>query len=283
MSWSGGDDQWVWALTTGAADDFSASQFHHVYWSNNYGKKFTDKFPELQKLVRAQAGGGRDPTMDNLDASIKLILVHAGNPQKVILWGEGKFLFLSEDAGATFKVLPVPKGTLGMSHLIRPHPTEPDWLLSIAYRNSCYQGGILSDCAMDLFLSKNFGQTWENLTQKTKGKLEGFIEHRIVLIFATVYSLPHGTPQPPSECPVCVDTSLYLSRRGLWNHTSPMPSVLYCLQSIMVILESTRSQTAPARTLHAVTYSSCCHAPSTAVIQVASCVWAAISHVVPGK
>ena len=176
MSCAGGDDQWVWALTTGAADDFSASQFHHVYWSNNYGKKFTDKFPELQKLVRAQAGGGRDPTMDNLDASIKLILVHAGNPQKVILWGEGKFLFLSEDAGATFKVLPVPKGTLGMSHLIRPHPTEPDWLLSIAYRNSCYQGGILSDCAMDLFLSKNFGQTWENLTQKTKGKLEGFID-----------------------------------------------------------------------------------------------------------
>lgn len=176
MSWSGGDDQWVWAITTGAADEYSQNQFHHVYWSDNYGKKFVDKFSELKKLVKSKPDGGQDDTMDNLNASIKAVIVHATNPQKVILWGEGQYLFISETAGASFEIVDVPPDTFGMSHQTRPHPTQPDWLLSMAYRNSCYKGDILGDCAMDLWLSKDFGRSWENLTAKTKGKLSGFID-----------------------------------------------------------------------------------------------------------
>eukprot|EP00892_Ulva_mutabilis_P002708 jgi/Ulvmu1/12438/UM009_0090.1 len=176
MSWSGGDDQWVWAITTGAADEYADNQFHHVYWSKDYGKTMVDKFPALQQLVRAQPGGGIEQTMDDLNASVKAVLVHAANPKKVILWGEGKFLFISQDAGESFTVVPMPKDTFGMSHLTRPHPTQPDWLLSMAYRNSCYEGDVFSECSMDLWLSKDFGQTWENLTEKTKGKLAGFID-----------------------------------------------------------------------------------------------------------
>lgn len=176
MSWSGGDDQWVWAITTGAADEYTDNQFHHVYWSKDHGKTMKDRFPDLQDLVRQQPGGGVDPTMDDLNASVKAVLVHAADPKKVILWGEGKFLFISSDAGESFSVVDMPKDTFGMSHLTRPHPTQPDWLLSMAYRNSCYEGDVFTECAMDLWLSKNFGETWENLTLKTNKKLAGFID-----------------------------------------------------------------------------------------------------------
>lgn len=176
MSWSGGDDQWVWAITTGAADEFSDNQFHHVYWSKDYGKTMVDRFPEIQRLVQGQPGGSVDPTLDNLHASVRLVLVHAADPKKVILWGEGKFLFISDNAGESFGVYPMPKDTFGMSHLTRPHPTQPDWLLSMAYRNSCYEDEVFAECAMDLWLSKDFGKNWENLTLKTKGKLAGFID-----------------------------------------------------------------------------------------------------------
>lgn len=176
MSWSGGDDQWVWAITTGASDEFSDTQFHHVYWSKDYGKTFVDKFPELQGLVAGQAGSGVDQTMDDLNASVRSVLVHADDPKRVILWGEGMFLYISSNGGESFDLVPVPKDTFGMSHLVRVHPTKADWLLSMAYRNSCYQGDILSECAMDLWLSKDFGRTWDNLTARTKGKLAGFID-----------------------------------------------------------------------------------------------------------
>ena len=185
MAWSGGDDQWVWAVTTGSTTDMAMGQFHHVYWSQDHGKTMTDKFEELKKKVMDKIGAGYDASQHDLHASVSRIYVHAKDPRRVILWGEGSYAFLSEDGGATLDLLRMPEdkeNTYGMSHQIRQHPTQPDWVLSLAYRTSCYDSSI-PGCSMDLWLTKDFfgkdldGKKWRNLTaQAPKGTIAGFLD-----------------------------------------------------------------------------------------------------------
>lgn len=177
MAWSGGDDQWVWAVTTGSAADMAVGQFHHVYWSSDHGMTMTDKFEELRAMVKEEIGANYDASQHDLHASVSQIYVNAKDPKRVILWGEGSYAFLSEDGGETLKITPVPENTYGMSHQIRQHPTQPDWMLSLAYRNSCYDSPS-SGCSMDLWLTKDFAKTpWTNLTaQAPEGTISGFLD-----------------------------------------------------------------------------------------------------------
>lgn len=175
MAWSGGDDQWVWAVTTGSTADIAEGQFHHIYWSDNHGKTMKDRFDDLKALVKAKIGSGYRASEHDLHASVSQIFVNANDPKRVILWGEGQYAFSSSDGGSTLKITPVPENTYGMSHQIRQHPTQPDWMLSLAYRNSCYDASI-PGCSMDLWLTKDFAQTWTNLTAQAGGKVSGFLD-----------------------------------------------------------------------------------------------------------
>lgn len=140
----------------------------HVYWSDNYGKTMVDRFDKMAKLVNDYLGGTDHDKM----ASVSEIHVHKSNPKKVLLWGDGNVSFYSEDGGDTLTVVDNPKDTLGLSHKIRPHPTQHDWLLSIARTEECYINDK-SGCHMDLWLSQDFGKTWKCLTDATDGKLKG--------------------------------------------------------------------------------------------------------------
>jgi Sortilin, neurotensin receptor 3, len=174
LTWSGPDDEWVWAITTGESDETSA-RFHHVYWSKDHGNTLRDRWDDLVAVVRAYRADSYDTDQDDLHASCNGIIVHARDPKKVLLWGDGLYSFATSDGGDSFKVSPVPENTLGLAHQVRVHPTQPDWLLSLAYRSVCYDYGT-SGCAMDLFISKDFGGSWQNLTAATNGRLAGFID-----------------------------------------------------------------------------------------------------------
>ena len=143
------------------------SDARHVYWSKDHGRTMKDRFQTMAKLVDAKFGSEHDRL-----ASVSQIIVNAGDPKKVLLWGDGNVSFSSKDGGETLTLVDNPSDTLGLSHKIRQHPTQPDWLLSIAYRQSCYLSGK-GGCAMDLWVSKDFGNSWTNLTEASGGKLAG--------------------------------------------------------------------------------------------------------------
>jgi hypothetical protein len=175
MSWSGGDDQWVWAVTTGAPIGPRDSQYHHIYWSEDHGITMTDRFNDLKMLVKDYIGQSYNPDSHDFHASVTKIFVHSKDPRRVILWGDGAYAFYSSDGGANLKIVSVPENTYGMSHQIRQHPTQPDWMLSLAYRNSCYDEDS-PGCSMDLWLTKDFAKTWTNLTAKAGGSIAGFLD-----------------------------------------------------------------------------------------------------------
>ena len=114
LAWSGDDDQWVWAVTTGTNDMLTVSA-RRVYWSSDHGASMHDKTPEMIQLITAQAGAGFEDF-----ASINQVIVHDQDPSKVLLWGDETFSFSSTDGGATLSLVDVPAGTKGVSHLIKP-------------------------------------------------------------------------------------------------------------------------------------------------------------------
>lgn len=175
MEWSGGDDQWVWAVTTGSTADMAEGQFHHIYWSDDYGFTMTDRFEDLKQLVKDKIGSDYDPSTHDLHASVSKIFVNSKDPKRVVLWGEGSYAYESKDGGKTLEIVSVPENTYGMSHQVRQHPTQADWMLSLAYRNSCYDSSS-PGCSMDLWLTKDFARSWTNLTEKAGGAVSGFLD-----------------------------------------------------------------------------------------------------------
>ncbi|NJM26924.1 MAG: molybdopterin-dependent oxidoreductase [Bacteroidia bacterium] len=156
-------------------NDESTTQFHHVYWSEDHGKTMRDRWDDLVAAVKAFRRDSYVPKRDDMHASVNGIIVNSKDPKKVLLWGDGLYSYITTDGGNTLKVLPVPANTLGLAHDIRAHPTQPDWLVSLAYRSVCYQYGG-EGCTMDLFLTTDFGANWQNLTAATGGRVSGFVD-----------------------------------------------------------------------------------------------------------
>lgn len=206
LAWSGEDDQWVWAITTGTTG-MMVSSARHVYWSQDHGETMVDKFPTMAKMVDERMGADSERL-----ASVNEVLVNKDDPKKVLLWGDGNLSFISTDGGNTLKLVDVPAGTLGLSHKIRPHPTQADWLLSIAYREICYISGTYG-CAMDLWLSNDFGLSWKNLTAATGGKLAG------------AHALRRSAVQTTAQC----NTAGSLVQ-NLWRSTAAMHVALSCIR-----------------------------------------------------
>jgi sortilin len=169
LAWTGEDDEWVWAITSGTSSTLEAAP-RHVYWSKDHGRSMKDRFPDLVKLVAKVSTKGSEHF-----ASVSQIFVNEQHQSKVLLWGDGPFAFASDDGGETLVLVSLPKGTIGLAHQVRPHPYNHDWLLTLAERNDC----ILTPhfgCAKDLWLTKDFGYTWTNLTAQSKGMVSGFLD-----------------------------------------------------------------------------------------------------------
>lgn len=142
----------------------------HVYWSKDHGRTFVDRYDELVKQVTAKAGAGTERL-----AGVSKVFVNAANQRKVLLWGDGPYAFASEDGGETLELLDLPPNTIGLAHQIRQHPNRHDWLLTLAQRDDCIIGTHFG-CAMDLWLTKDFGRQWANLTAAAGGAVAGFLD-----------------------------------------------------------------------------------------------------------
>jgi len=93
--------------------------------------------------------------------------------EQVFFQGRGRWHWVSSDAGASFRAVPSPGNTLGFSQEIKVHPYQSDWILAKVQRDSCYPDLKSPSCGADLFVSKNFGTTWKNLTEQSGGKMNG--------------------------------------------------------------------------------------------------------------
>ena len=165
ITWSGKDDEWVWVITVGG--DVTPG-LHKLYMSKDKGKSFTLITPSLVTAIKEYKAGLNEEFSEEYDpahASISEVLVHPSDPQKVLLWADGYYNFVSENAGMTWKAISAPPGTYGMSHIdIRPHPTKPDRIITLARRNDCYGLSNVGVCTYDIFYTPDFGMHWQNLT-----------------------------------------------------------------------------------------------------------------------
>jgi hypothetical protein len=167
LAWTGKDDEWVWAVTTGTTDMMTVAA-RHVWWSKDHGKTMQDRHPEMEKLVGTKLG----TRYQDKFTGVSKVFVNPNDQEKVLLWGDDVYSFKSDDGGTTLRVVDVPQNTTGVSHVVRQHPTRPEWLLSMAYRDVCYQLNGYG-CTMDLWLSQDFGDTWTNLTEASNGQVAG--------------------------------------------------------------------------------------------------------------
>ena len=105
------------------------------------------------------------------------LIWHEKKPDRILFQGKGSYHFLSTDFGATFKALHTPGDTIGYGQDIKTHPRQPDWLLAKTRRNECLEDRRSKVCGYDLFLSKDFGETWTNLTAQSGGRVSSFRDY----------------------------------------------------------------------------------------------------------
>ncbi|KDD72009.1 hypothetical protein H632_c4009p0, partial [Helicosporidium sp. ATCC 50920] len=111
----------------------------------------------------AGSAGGPDT------AGVASVYLWAPDNRRVFLQGRGQWHWTSTDGGATFRAAPSPGGTEGEWQTVELHPRRADWVLARTRRQVCAQDRRSPQCAWDLFLSQDFGASWRNLTESSKG------------------------------------------------------------------------------------------------------------------
>lgn len=138
-------------------------------WRSDYHGKadsWLDLTPKLQSVLPKEE--------DSKSTGIVNVHWHPSKPEKVFLQGRGRYHFVSDDNGATFSAVSSPGNTVGYSQEAKVHPKRPDWILIKALRDSCSWDLFSPECTADLWISKDFGHSWKNLTEASKGKISGF-------------------------------------------------------------------------------------------------------------
>jgi hypothetical protein len=177
-----------------------------LWRSDYYGRaeSWRDASAALRAALPVEAG-------PDADVGVVAVVAHKAQ-QKVLFQGRGRFHWASADGGATMTALATPGNTLGGWQDIRPHPRQPEWLLARARRDACAAGRAAPGCGADLFVSKDFGGSWANLTEASAGRVASFRD------FAWAAELPlwRGKP-PPDEGVLATAYPGAAERRGLYS------------------------------------------------------------------
>lgn len=166
------DTQWV-----GPSDllVFTYTEQGHLWRSKDGGVTWSDE-TDAGKLepprAKVTAAGTHRP-----EPGVRGLLYTPLSDKKVFFRGDFEFHWLTEDGGDTYKQVRGPQGYLGIMP-VRFHPSESDWFLAMARRWACYveDPKMRRGCADDLFLTKDFGKTWTNLTLKAQDRILSFLD-----------------------------------------------------------------------------------------------------------
>lgn len=156
----------------------------HLWRSDQFGNGlWVDVTSQLTAALPAGASTSED-MLGVLDLHF-----HQRHPERILFQGPGFYFWVTEDFGRTYKALPTPgEATLGFWMELKVHPNVPDWLLAKVKRKECLADLSSAACAHDLFISKDFGTAWTNLTEKAGGKVAAFWD------FDWGASLTHSDP-----------------------------------------------------------------------------------------
>ncbi|CAI5485882.1 unnamed protein product [Closterium sp. Naga37s-1] len=166
------DTQWV-----GPSDEivFTVTEAGHVWVSRDGGVSWNDhsaqgKLPGGTDIPSAK--GAYEPPK-----GVQAFYFHPSTPEKMFFRGGGDTHWITTNAGESYDRVEGPAGHMGVA-TVRLHPMESDWVLAMVRRWACWskddtQRGA---CADDLFLTKDFGRTWQNLTERAQGRVLGFVD-----------------------------------------------------------------------------------------------------------
>lgn len=171
LKWAAGpdgtvNDKYVFALTMDV-DGFPGGPL----WRSDNGGHPGSWVDATQQIAAAL------PTANVSLAGVVDILWHEKKPDRLLLQGKGRYHFLSTDWGASFKAISSPGNTEGYGQEMRLHPRQPDWILAKVRRNECLLDRHSPACAYDLFLTKDFGSSWTNLTANSAGRISSFRDY----------------------------------------------------------------------------------------------------------
>ena len=135
-------------------------------WRSDYHGK-ADSWKDMTSQLHAAIPANETMT----HAGVANIIWNDIKPDRVLLLGRGRWHWVTSDSGATFKAIPSPGNTLGFGQEVKPHPRQADWLLAKVRRDACTTDYRSAACGHDLFISKDFGDSWKNLTEASNGKV----------------------------------------------------------------------------------------------------------------
>ena len=132
--------------------------------------KWTEMADELKMAISTSGAQGPQEDVD-----LGVVGVHASPVDSNVLFfqGHGKWHWVSEDGGKTVKAVLTPASTEGRKEIVKFHPKQSKWILLRTTRDACDVSLKSSGCLFDLVVSKDLGNTWINLTERSQGQLGG--------------------------------------------------------------------------------------------------------------
>lgn len=112
------------------------------------------------------------------DISVLEIVRNPVNAHHILVRGLERVNWITRDLGSSYLAVKTPGDTIGShTYWIKPHETEPEWLLALVKGSNCFEASQTqwAKCTNDLFFSNDFGQSWKNLTANAAGRVASFI------------------------------------------------------------------------------------------------------------
>ena len=115
------------------------------------------------------------PSDSRKDADVGVVAVHQSRADEdyVFLQGSGKWHWSSTDGGLNFEAISSPGQIAGIRHVLKMHPRQASWILMRTERDICESDRWSTECTFDLFVTKDFGKNWKNLTSHCHGNFDG--------------------------------------------------------------------------------------------------------------
>ena len=204
--WASGPNEtsngkYVYGVTAGA-DSFPGGP---LWLSDNFGKP--DSWRDATSLL-----GQAIPANESSLGALGVVSMHwhKDRPQYLYVQGNRNWCWVSEDYGTTFKAYQSPGGTYMQLATVSINPKRPEWLLARTNRLACNIDPRSPECAGDLFISKDFGVNWQNLTMASKGRVASFRDYD----WGSKLELFKGKPTPDEA--IFATAYLGTAHRGLY-------------------------------------------------------------------